>query len=153
MHTSKNVELVLQVLCDEIHGRVQEAAEKITDDYSMTWMYEKKDGSLFPTTGKDPIVELEEVYTTKGRKYEIRHIAEGDNVVILELTESYPDPETGKVYRTPEVIVLEFEDGKIRTGRHYCDPRLSYRHLSSEEIEKAFKNSAGDLLVLDEKSP
>jgi len=56
------------------------------------------------------------------------------------MIESYPDPETGDVYRTPLVIVLEFEGDKIKTGRHYCDPRLSFMHLTKEQTDKAFKN-------------
>lgn len=45
------------------------------------------------------------------------------------MIESYPDPESRKMYRTNQVIVLELNDGKIRTGRHYCDPKLSFADL------------------------
>ncbi len=45
---------------------------------------------------------------------------------MAEMIESYPDPKTKKVYKTPMVIVWEFKNGKIFKGRHYCDPQVSY---------------------------
>ena len=84
-------------------------------------------------------MNLKEVYAIKGREYKIKHLISEGDVVIAELIESYPDPKTGKIYRTPLVIVWEFEDGKIKTGRHYCDPQLSYLSLTPEQIEKIFK--------------
>src|SRR5690606_3897497 len=119
MKVSKNLETVLAILKNEVEGDTKAALQKMTEDYSMTWMYEGKE-ELFPTTGAALMEELEEVYPIKGRRYDIRNITEGPGVVMLELIESYPDPDTGKVYRTPQVIVLEMEDGKIKKGRHYC---------------------------------
>ncbi|MDP2593894.1 MAG: hypothetical protein Q8P36_00940 [bacterium] len=137
---SKNVQTVLAILKNEVDGDAASALEKMTADYSMTWMYRgKKD--LFPTSGHDVQGELKEVYPIKGRQYEIKNIAEGKNVVMVELIESYPDPETGKVYRTPLVLVLEMQDGKIRTGRHYCDPRLSPEYLENSIVESAYQSS------------
>jgi len=136
---SKNIKTVLEILKDEMRGNVGAALKKITKDYSMTWVYKKKDGTLFPRTGKDVKKELEEVYPIKGRTYDIKNSAEGDNVVIIEMVESYPDPKTKKVYRTPLVIVLEMKNGKIRKGRHYCDPDLSYLHLTKKQIKRAYK--------------
>jgi len=136
---SKNIKTVLEILKDEIRGDVKSALKKMAKDYSMTWVYQAKNGALFPRTKKDIKKELTEVYPVKGRKYDIKNIAESKDVVMVEMTESYPDPETKKVYRTPLVIVLEMKNGKIKKGRHYCDPRLSYLHLSKKQIEKAFK--------------
>ena len=135
---SKNVRAVLDILKDEIRGDVQSALKKMTSDYSMTWVYKTKRGVLFPRTKNDIKKDLAETYPIKGRKYDIKNIAEGDNVVIVEMVESYPDPETKKVYRTPLVIVLEMKGGKIRIGRHYCDPDLSYLCLTKKQVEKAF---------------
>lgn len=137
---SENIETVLAVLRDEANGDVRSALAKLTDDYTMTWVYRKTNGELFPTTGKDVEGELEEVYPIRGRKYVVKNIAEGEGVVMVELIESYPDPETGKTYRTPLVLVLEMRGGKIRTGRHYCDPALSRLFLDEEDTEKAYKN-------------
>jgi ketosteroid isomerase-like protein len=83
--------------------------------------------------------DMKEAYTIKDREYDIRHITEGKNVVMVELIESYPDPKTKKVYRTPLVLVLEIKNGKIAKGRHYCDPRLSYLHLTKKQLERAFR--------------
>lgn len=137
---SRNLRTVLDVLKDEIRGDVRAALQKITKDYSMTWVYRHpKTGKLFPHTKRNIKTELEEVYPTKGRRYNIKHMAEGENVVMIEMIESYPDPKTNKIYRTPLVIVLEMKDNKIRRGRHYCDPNLSYSYLTKEQIEKIFK--------------
>ena len=138
---SKQINEVLAVLQNEVRGNTHSALLKLTDDYSMTWVYKKRDGSLFPSTQKNIESELNEAYVIRGREYEIKNIAEGEAVVMIELIESYPDPETGMIYRTPLVLVLEMTGEKIRTGRHYCDPNLSYENLSETEINSAYKNS------------
>lgn len=138
MERSKNIETVLRILQDEINGDVAAALEKMTADYSMTWVYKNRAGELFPKT-KKLNDEMQEAYVIKDRHYDIKHITEHEDTVMVELVESYPDPKTGEVYRTPLVLVLEMEDGKIKKGRHYCDPQLSHLHLSEEEINKAFE--------------
>ena len=62
----------------------------------MTWVFETQNGSLFPKTAISKDIDLNDTYVIKGRKYEIIHIAEAKNIVIVELIESYPDPETKK---------------------------------------------------------
>ncbi|MGV7222181.1 MAG: nuclear transport factor 2 family protein [Nitrospinales bacterium] len=146
---SENLKTVFEILIDEIKGDVKSALSKMTDDYSMTWMHENKNGDIFPQTRNNIKSELEQVYHIKGREYDIKNIAEGDNLIMLEMIESYPDTKTNKVYRTPQVIVLEMRDGKIRTGRHYNDPKLSYLHLSKNQIEKAYINSKGSIKKLN----
>lgn len=143
---SKNIQTVLSILKDEVKGDVKSALSKLTPDYSMTWIYQGKK-ILFPRTIKNTKVSLEEVYHIKGRKYEIFNITENKNTVILELTESYPDPKTKKVYRTPLVLVLEMDNGKIKTGRHYCDPRLSFMYLKDKQINNALKNKKPILII------
>lgn len=147
MSNSQNVHIILQVLRDEIEGNVEAALGKITDDYSMTWVYRKNEGLRFPSTTRDLEAELRDVYHIKGREYDIRNISEGEDVVMIEMIESYPDPDTGRMYRTPQVLVLEMEQGKIKKGRHYCDPRLSYEELSVVEIERdALKGTASKMV-------
>lgn len=136
---SKNVRLVLDILQDEVKGDVKAALEKMHPDYTMTWVYQDKRGKLFPQSEKIKANDLKEVYEIKDRDYDIKNIAESYDLVIVEMVESYSDPKTKKKFRTPLVIVLEFENGKIKTGRHYCDPRLSYMYLSRKEVAKAFK--------------
>ena len=109
--TSKNVQTVLDILRDEVNGDVISALEKMTKDYSMTWVdCGIKGGTLFPTTTNDMKTELEEVYPIKGRQYDIKNIAQSDSLVMVELIESYPNPKTKKVYRTPLVLVLEMDN-------------------------------------------
>jgi len=110
---SKNIQTVIDILQDEVSGDVSAALKKITSDYTMTWVYTGlKRKELFPTTGRNIKKELEEVYPIKGRQYDIKNIAGGENVVMIELVESYPDPKTKKVYRTPMVLVLEIKKWK-----------------------------------------
>lgn len=141
----RNIQTVLDILHDEVVGDVKAALAKMSRDYSMTWMYIQND-RLFPSTGKAIQDELQDVYRLKGREYVIMNIATGDNVVIVEMIESYPDPETGKVFRTPLVLVLKIQEGKIRTGRHYCDPHLSVMELEEKTILEAYKDSKGPLI-------
>ncbi|TSC84847.1 MAG: hypothetical protein G01um101413_231 [Parcubacteria group bacterium Gr01-1014_13] len=143
---SKNIKVVLEILKNEVDGDVASALKRMTNDYTMTWVYVGK--NLFPSTTPNLKAELEEVYPIKGRQYEIRNIAEGEGVVMVELVESYPDPKTKKAYRTPLVLILEIKDGKIRTGRHYLDPRISGKYLTKNQVEKAYKNSKGSLLII-----
>ena len=136
----KNIKTVLEILENEIKGDVSAALEKMTEDYSMTWVYKNKKGVLFPkVTSKQVRDSMKDVYSIKGREYKVHHIVAQDDVVMAELTESYPDLEKPEVtYRTPMVIVWEFENGKIKNGRHYCDPQLSYMNLSEEEVDKIY---------------
>jgi ketosteroid isomerase-like protein len=143
---SKNVEVVLEILKNEVDGDIGAALKKMAADYSMTWMYQGK-SELFPESKADFEAEMKEIYPIKGRKYEIKNIAEGENVVMVELIESYPDPQSGQLYQTPLVLVLEMEEGKLKKGRHYCDPRVSYMKLSQEDLDKAYKDSATKQII------
>lgn len=149
MKYSKNMQVIIDILRDEIIGNTSGALKKMTKNYTMTWVYETKDGSLFPKTSVSEAADLEDAYIIKGRKYEIMHIAEGKDVIIVELIESYPDAKTKKTYRTPLVLVLEMKNGKIETGRHYCDPRLSYRYLTAAQTKKAFAKKQKPLIVIE----
>lgn len=105
----------------------------------MTWVRKTKEGVLFPTEKISAGDDLEDAYVIKGRKYRINHILADENTVMAEITESYPDPETGKIYRTPIAFVWEFEGGKIKNGRHYCEHQLSFEDLSEEDIDRLYK--------------
>lgn len=148
MSTYSNVETFLTILKDEAKGDVASALLKMATDYKMTWMHQGRE-VLFPATSEDVHSELDEAYPIKGREYDIRNIAEGDNVVMIEMIESYPDPDTGEIYRTPQVIVLEFKDGLIRTGRHYNDPRLSFLNLTKEQIDAALRDTSSKMIISD----
>lgn len=131
--------MVLEILRDEIRGDVLSALKKMDKKYSMTWVYKSPRGKLFPRTKPDFNREMKDVYRIKGREYDIKNIAEGKNIVIIEMVESYPDNKTKKIYRTPLVIVLEIKNGKILKGRHYCDPHLSYLNLTKKQIKGIYK--------------
>jgi ketosteroid isomerase-like protein len=140
MKKTQKTQTALDILDDEIKGDIQAALKKMHDDYSMTWVYKThKTKELFPTTPKNIKKMMSAVYHIKGRSYDIKNVSEGKDVVMIELVESYPDPKTRKVYRTPLVLVLEFKKGKIITGRHYCDPQIPYLHLSKKQINKIYK--------------
>ena len=135
---SKNIKAVLDVLKDEVRGDWKAALKKLTPDYTMTWV-EMRGKRFFLRTKKNIKKELQDVYYIKEREYDIKNIAEGKDVVMVELVESYPDPKTKKMYRTPLVLVLEMKNGKIRRGRHYCDTDLSYMFLSKKQVDRGFE--------------
>jgi ketosteroid isomerase-like protein len=142
---TKNLELVLAILDDEVRGDIPSALEKMHPEYKMTWMYQKngKNPTLFPHTlftnlesAKD---ELNEAYTMKDRNYDIITKTATGDIVTIECIESYTDPMTDTTYRTPLVIILQIKNGKIFRGRHYCDPAISYMHLDQETIKKVLE--------------
>ena len=143
---SKNIELVLEILKNEVDGDIAAALQKMSADYSMTWMYKGKT-EMFPQSTQNAEQEMKEIYPIKGRKYEIKNIAEGEDVVMVELIESYPNSETGFLHQTPLVLVLQFEGGKIKTGRHYCDPQTSYETLAPETLDKAYKGAPNKIVI------
>lgn len=129
--------IVISILKDETKGDLPLALSKLHPDYSMTWMYQGK--TLFPKKTLEDLKLIKKIYKIKGRKYDIQNVAENSNVVFIELIESYPDTKTKKIYRTPLVLVLEFEGNKIRRGRHYCDPKIPHLYLTGSQIKKAMK--------------
>ncbi len=146
---SKNIQTVIDILQDEVRGDTKRALKKMSKKYTMTWVYETSKGKLFPRTAVTGNIDLDDAYVIRSRKYEIMNFTESKNTVMVELIESYPDPETKKVYRTPLVLVLKMKNGKIETGRHYCDPRLSYRNLTPTQAKKAFASNSKPLLVIE----
>ncbi|HEY9583911.1 MAG TPA: hypothetical protein VJI66_03055 [Candidatus Paceibacterota bacterium] len=139
MNDKQNIKIALEILDDEIKGDSKSALKKMHPDYSMTWMYKTSKGTLFPRDYVRNVSDLDDVYIIKNRKYDIRNIVANVDIVMIEMIESYPDPNTGEIHKTPQVIVLEFKDGKILKGRHYCDPQISYLDIEDAEINKAFK--------------
>lgn len=146
---SKNIETVIKILRDEVCGDTRSALRKMTGKYTMTWVYETQKGKLFPRVKVSKDADLDDAYVIRGRKYEIMRFAESQDTVMVELIESYPDPDTGKVYRTPLVLVLEMRNGKIETGRHYCDPHLSYRYLKPAQVKRVFVGKNKPILVIE----
>jgi hypothetical protein len=144
---SDHIKTVIEILQNEIDGKVSEALGKMTPGYSQTWMYQVKDGTFFPDDTSATEESMGEIYHIKGREYHIYNITESENTVMVECVEQYPDEQTGKLCRTPEILVIEFKDGKIFRGRHYCDPRLSYMDLTDEMLAEAYKG-AKPILVL-----
>lgn len=106
----------------------------------MTWVYRApKSGILFPRASRKNVAfkeALRDIYTIKGRQYDVKNVAAGGKVVMIELVESYPAGR--RRYRTPLVLVLEFSNGKVLNGRHYCDPNLSRMKLPKRVVERAF---------------
>ncbi len=145
----------MDILSDEVFGRTKDALSKMDKGYTMTWMYGGRNGALFSKVtipGDGPTsdaAKMEDAYHIEGRTYEIMNIAESSNLVMVELIESYPDPDTKKIYRTPLVLVLEMHDGKINTGRHYCDPDVSYMHLTKKQTDPAYENPAPKVVIGD----
>lgn len=144
---SKNVQLVLEILKDEVLGDVKGALEKMHPEYKVMWIY-KRGEDIFPSETVTQTDELEDAYEMINREYDIRHITEGPGVVMLELIESYTDPVSQKTYVTPLVLVVEIVGGKIKSSKHYCDPKLSYEDLKKEEvIQKIYKDRETSVII------
>ena len=82
---------------------------------------------------------MREAFKIKARHF-VFHTVLADattQTVIVEFTESYPDPKTKKIFRTPQVAICQFKNGKLYRTRHYMDPRLSFEYLEMFEIEDA----------------
>ena len=139
MIESKNVKTVLEILQDEIRGDVAAALSKMDPGYTMTWVYKSPKGALFPVSKPDFKAEMKEVYKIEGRKYDIKNVAEGEHVVMVELIESYPDPETKKLHHTPLVLVIVVRDGKVMRLRDYCYTQISCLDLDKKDIEGIYK--------------
>jgi len=135
----ENIKTALAILDDEIKGDTKSALLKMHPDYSMTWVNKTQKGTLFPKAFVRDVKDLTDVYVIKDRKYDIKNIVATGNTVMIEMIESYPDPKTKKVYKTPQVIVLEFKGGKILRGRHYNDPQISYLDIDDQTLEQIYK--------------
>lgn len=137
---SKNKEVVLSILQDEIRGDWKNALEKLHKNYSMTWI-NKSLGKLFRCVRRDKNfnARIKVAYATEGRIYDIKNILANNTCVMIELVESYPDIKTKKTFRTPLVLVLKLKGGKIIRGRHYYDPALPRLHLSRQKIRSIYK--------------
>lgn len=111
-------------------------------EFKMIDMVISEKSQLFPSLqGADLQKQIEVAFPIEGRKFIFKSILadEAEQKVIVEFIESYPDPKTKKIYRTPQIAVCEIKDGLIYRTRHYMDPRLSHKNLSSEDIKKCFK--------------
>lgn len=141
-------QITLEILLDEALSDMVSAQEKMSSQYSMTWMYKGRD-TLFPLVEAAAIKNaMQEAYFITDREYLIFNICENDNSVFVELIESYSLE--GVRYQTPMVLVLYFEDNKIKTGRHYCDPNLSHISLSKDILSLAYKNQIPQYVVSKE---
>lgn len=113
----------------------------ISPDFKFTDMVVDEDGAPFIKMGGQEASELmNEAFKIKGRKFIFKTIVADEDTqkVIVEFIESYPDPNSGKEFRTPQVAIIEFNNGLIHRTRHYLDPRISYLYLAADEVEKAF---------------
>ncbi|MCI0619566.1 nuclear transport factor 2 family protein [Candidatus Wolfebacteria bacterium] len=142
----KNITIVLEILKDQAEGNVENALQKMTPDYLMTWV-EKRGEELFPHTGTDFADEMRKLYRTYDYRFDVKNITGADDAVMVELIETVADKKTGKTWCTPLVLVFEMEDGRVKTGRHYLDPTLSRQELLLEEIEKAFPRTSTKMII------
>ena len=135
-----HTQTIINLLQYEVDGDVKSATSLLSDKYIMTWMYKKED-KIFPQVKIDKNFnnEMEQAYSFGKREYKIYNILEKDNVVMAEIVESYFDHKDNKTYTTPISFVWTFDDqGKVLTGKHYCDPALSYVDISDEDMGRVY---------------
>ena len=111
-------------------------------NFKMVDMVLSSDLKPFPSLeGEELEKQIQLAFPIKGRQFVFHTVIadEDSQKVIIEFTESYPDPKSKKVYRTPQIAVCEIKDGKIYRTRHYMDPRISHKNISSEDLEDCFR--------------
>jgi ketosteroid isomerase-like protein len=111
-------------------------------DFAVTDMVISHDDKIFPRlAGSELKNMIHKAFLIEGRQFTFPTVVadEATQTVIIEFIEEYPDSKTGQVYRTPQVAICQIKDGKIFRTRHYMDPRLSYKELSMEIIQKAIE--------------
>ena len=137
----KLIELVLTSFDSERQMDIQKGLELVSEDYKMTDMMISNDGkTLFPSiSAADARAMMNEVYQIKERKYRfVNVVAEAEKgVVVVEFVETYPDPQTGQLYCTPQVAICEVVEGKIRRTRHYMDPRTTFLPETPIKLDEA----------------
>ncbi len=132
--------IIIKLLQLEADGNSEEAMNYLSDNYKMTWMYKTK-SKTFPQVrvDKDFKNKMEEVYSYTEREYKIYSILENDNIVTAEIVESYFDKSKNKKHVTPIAFVWTFDkDGKVETGKHYCDPDISYESLEDYDFDALY---------------
>ncbi|MBI4036641.1 nuclear transport factor 2 family protein [Candidatus Daviesbacteria bacterium] len=142
MNKQQLIQLVLDSFRAEQEGNTKKGLNLISPNYQVIEMYLDKNDQPFPTiSGKAVEENIKKVYQIKGREYQFKNILadEEKGIVIVEWVESYIDELTGQKFRTPIVGVFEIKNDKIQRARHYTDPRLSWKYLSQEVIDKAFE--------------
>ena len=134
--------LVLNSFSAEKNNDIVGNSKLLHDDFAVTDMMIGVNNDQFPRLSGQKLHDLiNKAFKIKGREFIFKNVVTDENkqLVIVEFIESFPDPKTGNVYRTPQIAVCEVKDGKIYRTRHYMDPRLSFEFLSVEEVEKAFE--------------
>jgi len=117
-------------------------AKILHPQFKVTDMLLTEDNTVFPElTGKNLQQLIKTAFKIKNRDYQFKTIVADvkTQTVVVEFVESYPDPSSGKVFRTPQVAICSFKDGRLYRTRHYMDPRLPYKYLNSSIINKAFE--------------
>lgn len=141
MNAKELKKIVLSSFMAEKHRDLKAGLECIDDDFRVTEMTYSENNEHFSSLSGKKLRELMGfAFKTEGREYEFKSIVadEETQTVIVEFIESYPDPKTGQVYRTPQISVCNIKNGKIFRTRHYMDPRLSFANISKKEIDSAF---------------
>ena len=141
MNKADLIKLVLASFEAERHNDVSRGLELVSDDFKVTEMSLGNTGKeLFPAvTAAVARDSIGEVYQIKGREYQFVNAMadESNQTVMVEFVETYPDPQTGQVYRTPQVAVCVVKDNKVYRTRHYNDPRVSYVEVTQQAIDLA----------------
>lgn len=136
------IELVLLSFSAEKNHDIKSNYEYLHEDFAVTDMIVDQNDKPFPRlSGKKLEESINEAFIIEGREFYFPNILadEESQTVMVEFVESYPDPETKKVYRTPQVAICKIKDGKIFRTRHYMDPRLSYKYLDDKKIKDALE--------------
>lgn len=135
-------ELVLNSFIAEKNMDIQAGLKSVDEEFKVTEMVASKDGNHLPSLSGKKLRDLMKLaFKTEGRQYTFKSVLadEESQTVIVEFIETYPDPKSGQIYRTPQISVCSIKNGKIFRTRHYMDPRLSFENLTESQIESSFQ--------------
>lgn len=133
------IKITLATFEAECNHKVTDNLKVMDKEFAVTDMIMTAKGNFPRLKGKKLRNCMQEAFKIKARHF-VFHTVLADTTtqtVIVEFTESYPDPKTKKIFRTPQVAICQFKNGKLYRTRHYMDPRLSFEYLEMFEIEDA----------------
>ncbi len=133
------IDLTLASFEAERTSNFDENLRLIDKDFVVTDMVMSTRGRFPRLSGKKLRSYMKEAFQIKDRDFVFKTVMADveSQTAVVEFIESYPDSKTQKIFRTPQVAICQFKNGKLYRTRHYMDPRLSYEYIEETEIENA----------------
>ena len=133
------IKITLATFEGERNHSVTDNLKVMDEEFAVTDMIMTTKGNFPRLSGEKLRSYMKEAFKINGRHFIFQTVL-ADTItqtVIVEFIESYPDSKTKKIFRTPQVAICQFKNGRLYRTRHYMDPRLSFEYLEMLEIKNA----------------